>query len=64
MAFAFNFMRMTPAMVGLAAKMMPVVRLLYPGEGVKEPEMMDALKKVRTKELMAFSGAFTAKGML
>jgi len=63
-AFAFDFMRLTPATVGLAARLTPALRLLYPGEGAEEPEGTDASRKVTAKELLAVPGAFAAKGVL
>jgi len=61
-AFAFDFMRLAPNTIDLAAKLTPALRLLYPGEGDDESEM--ATGKVTAKELMAVPGVFAAKGVL
>jgi len=65
-AFAFDFMRVRPNTVAMAAKLTPALRLLYPGEG--DDDVMDAelLKegKDSAKELMNVPGVFAAKGIL
>jgi len=61
-AIAFDFMRLTPNTIDLAAKLTPALRLLYPREGGDEAEM--ATEMERAKELMARPGVFAAKGVL
>jgi len=71
-AFAFDFMRLTPRTIGLAAKLTPALRLLYPGEeeGIEdESGTMVADNNITTttttaKDLMAVPGVFAAKGVL
>lgn len=62
--FAFDFMRLTPNMVGLAAKLTPAMRLLYPepDEGVDEEET--AIEDTTAKELMTVPGIFAVNGVL
>ncbi|KAL7526675.1 hypothetical protein ACHAXR_002120, partial [Thalassiosira sp. AJA248-18] len=61
-AFAFDFMRLTPNTIGLAAELTPALRLLYPREGDDDADM--AIEKVTAKELLAVPGVFAAKGVL
>lgn len=63
-AFAFDFMRVTPQTIGLAARLTPALRLLYPREGADESEEADVEPKVSAKEIMAVPGVFAAKGVL
>ena len=63
-AFAFDFMRVTPSSLPLATKLTPALRLLYPGQ---EDDDKTAAKKgltVDSKELMAVPGMFSAQGIL
>ena len=60
-AFAFDFLRLTPNTVKLAAELTPALRLLYPREGDDEEE---TIKKPTAKDLMAVPGVFAAKGVL
>lgn len=61
-AIAFDFMRLTPNTIDLAAQLTPALRLLYPGEGGDEAEM--ATKSNSAKELMAVPGVFAVQGVL
>jgi len=62
-AFAFDFMRVTPSSLPLATKLTPALRLLYPGQ---EDDTTDANNDeiVDPKELMAVPGMFSAQGIL
>ena len=60
-AFAFDFMRVTPKSIPLATKMTPALRLLYPGEDdtTVEPSSMED-----SKDLLAVPGMFSAPNVL
>jgi ribonuclease Z len=60
--FAFDFMRLTPGSIELAAKLTPALRMLYPEAGVEEEET--TIEETTAKELMAIPGIFAAKGIL
>ena len=62
-AFAFDFLRLTPNTVKLAAELTPTLRLLYPREGDDEEETA-TIEKPTAKDLMAVPGVFAAKGVL
>ncbi len=60
-AFAFDFMRVTPKSLPLATKLTPALRLLYPGEDdtTVEPSSM-----ADSKDLLAVPGMFSAPNVL
>ncbi len=62
-AFAFDFMKVTPTSLPLATQLTPALRLLYP---VQEDDKTAAKndKVVDPKELMAVPGMFSAQGIL
>ncbi|KAL3822251.1 hypothetical protein ACHAXA_005884 [Cyclostephanos tholiformis] len=60
--FAFDFMRLTPGSIELAAKVTPALRMLYPEAAVEEGEI--TIEETTAKELMAIPGMFAAKGIL
>ena len=62
-AFAFDFMRVTPSSLPLATKLTPALRLLYPGQEGDTTEANNDLI-VDSKELMAVPGMFSAQGIL
>ena len=61
-AFAFDFLRLTPKTIHLAAELTSALRLLYPREEVEETDMV--VDKVTAKELLSVPGVFAAKGVL
>ena len=62
-SFAFDFMKLTPNTIELAAQLTPALRLLYSDEEAEESEMT-VEKTTAAKELMAVPGVFAAKGAL
>lgn len=62
-AFAFDFMILTPNAISLAAKLTPALRLLYSREGDEEIDSM-VEEKLTAKALMAVPGVFATKGVL
>jgi ribonuclease Z len=61
--FAFDFMRLTPDTIELAAKLTPALRLLYPCDGVDD-ESDTAAEHNLAKELLANPGVFAVSGVL
>ncbi|KAL9181077.1 hypothetical protein ACHAXT_009882 [Thalassiosira profunda] len=62
-AFAFDFMRLTPSTIGLARDLTPALRLLYPRE-MEEAEISSEAEKAPASELMKIPGVFAVKGVL
>jgi len=62
-AFAFDFMRVTPTSLPLATMLTPALRLLYPGQEDDATEGNNDVI-VDPKELMAIPGMFSAQGIL
>ena len=62
-AFAFDFMRVTPTSLHLATKLTPALRLLYPGQEDDRTAAKNDMV-VDPKELMAVPGMFSAQGIL
>lgn len=61
--FAFDFMRLTPKTVNLAAKLTPTMRLLYPESNVGDVEEV-SIEKTAARELMSIPGVFAMNGVL
>ena len=63
--FAFDFMRLTPKTVNLAAKLTPAMRLLYPESNDGDVEDEDeSIEKTAAKDLMGIPGVFAINGVL
>ena len=62
-SFAFDFMKLTPNTIELAAQLTPALRLLYSDEEADESEVT-VEKTTAAKELMAVPGVFAAKSVL
>jgi len=58
--FAFDFMRLKPDTIDLAAKLTPAMRLLYPCDETND----ESTEHITAKELMAIPGVFAATGIL
>ena len=63
-AFAFDFMKVTPRSLPLATKLTPALRLLYPGQEGDDEKNANNNTTVDSRELMAIPGLFSAKGIL
>ena len=61
--FAFDFMRLTPKTVNLAAKLTPAMRLLYPESNDGDVEEV-SIEKTAAKHLMGIPGVFAINGVL
>jgi ribonuclease Z len=60
LAFAFDFMKVTPSTIGIAAKVTPSLRLLYPENGEaaeEEREFLSETKKI-AQEILSTPGLF------
>jgi ribonuclease Z len=60
LAFAFDFMKVTPSTIGIAAKLTPSLRLLYPENGEaaeEEREFLSETKKI-AQEILSTPGLF------
>jgi ribonuclease Z len=58
--FAFDFMRLKPDTIDLAAKLTPAMRLLYPCDEAED----ESTEHITAKDLMAIPGVFAATGVL
>lgn len=61
--FAFDFMRLTPKSVNLAAKLAPAMRLLYPESNDGDAKEV-SIEKAAAKDLMSIPGVFAVNGVL
>ena len=61
--FAFDFMRLTPKTVNLAAKLTPAMRLLYPESDDGDVDE-ESIEKTAVKDLMGIPGVFAMNGVL
>ena len=61
-AFAFDFMKVTPSTIGIAAKLTPSLRLLYPedadGEAAEEEREFLSETKKKAQEILSTPGLF------
>ena len=63
--FAFDFMRITPATLAVAAKLTPALRLLYPEESFNSDrkEERDSMQ-ISAKRILSIPGLFAQKQIL
>ena len=63
--FAFDFMRITPATLDIAARLTPSLRLLYPEEEQKPKEALgDIAPQITAKAILSVPGLFAQKELL
>lgn len=65
-AFAFDYMRITPANIGLASTLTPSLRLLYPAddESIKDPDDDTPESNVTASEILSVPGIFARQELL